>query len=119
MKQVVRNAGGHFDIIIEDGSHRVEHQLASFDFLFPTLSDHGVYVVEDTGGWVGDPGLATVNSLKALVDHIMYWPKGFRPEDSPHLDRFPRNAAIRKNKLGFRQRPIRRILPIHFAPPFW
>lgn len=93
LKQVVDRAGGHFDIIIDDGSHRVEHQLASFDQLFPTLSDHGIYAVEDTGGCVGDPGLATVNALKALVDHVMYWPKGFRPEDWPHLDGFPRDAS--------------------------
>jgi len=101
LNQVVESAGGHFDIVIDDGSHRVEHQLASFDFLFPMLSDHGIYVVEDTGGCVGDPGLATVNALKAIVDHVMYWPKGFRPEDWPHLDRFPRDASwADKNAIG-------------------
>ena len=93
LRRVVDRAGGHFDIVIDDGSHRVEHQLASFDYLFPTLSDHGIYAVEDTGGCVGDPGLATVNALKAIVDHVMYWPRAFRPEDWPHLDRFPSDAA--------------------------
>ncbi len=101
LKQVVDRAGGYFDIIIDDGSHRVEHQLASFNYLFPKLSDHGIYAVEDTGGCVGDPGLATVNALKAIVDNVMYWPKGFRPEDWPHLDRFPSHASwADKNVIG-------------------
>ncbi len=101
LARVVERAGGYFDIVIDDGSHRVEHQLASFDFLFPMLSDHGIYAVEDTGGCVGDPGLATVSALKALVDHVMYWPRGFRPEDWPHLDRFPREASwADRNVIG-------------------
>jgi hypothetical protein len=50
---------------------------------------------------VGDSGLATVNALEALVDHVMYWPKGFRPEDWPHLDQFPRDASwADKNVIG-------------------
>jgi len=101
LNRVVEGAGGFFDIVIDDGSHRVEHQLASFDQLFPALSDHGIYVVEDTGGCVGDPGLATVNALKTIVDHVMYWPRGFRPEDWPHLDRFPRDASwADRNVIG-------------------
>ncbi len=101
LRRLVDRAGGHFDIVIDDGSHRVEHQLASFDFLFPLLSDHGIYAVEDTGGCVGDSGLATVNALEALVDHVMYWPKGFRPADWPHLDRFPRDASwADRNTIG-------------------
>jgi hypothetical protein len=38
---------------------------------------------------------------KVLVDHVMYWPKGFRPEDWPHLDQFPRDASwADKNVIG-------------------
>jgi hypothetical protein len=36
--------------------------------------------------------LATVNALEVFVDHVMYWPKGFRPVmrgnnpgDTPYL----------------------------------
>ena len=79
--QVIRETGGEFDIIIDDGSHRIEHQLKSFSLFFPTLTDHGIYVVEDTGGVVGDQGLVTVNALKELIDNIMYWPKDFDPVD--------------------------------------
>jgi hypothetical protein len=92
LRHVASEAGGAFDIVIDDGSHRVEHQLVSFDTLFPLLTSHGIYVVEDTGGCVGDPGLATVRSLTRLVESVMYWPPGFRPEDWAHLTEFPREA---------------------------
>ena len=101
LRRVVDQSDGAFDIVIDDGSHRVEHQLRTFDFLFPTMSDHGIYVVEDTGGCVGDPELATVSSLMALVDSIMYWPKRFQPSDWMHLSEFPPEARwADKNVIG-------------------
>jgi hypothetical protein len=40
---------GKLDIIIDDGSHRNDHVIASFQLLFPALADDGgIYVVEDT-----------------------------------------------------------------------
>ncbi|WP_395059339.1 hypothetical protein [Polaromonas sp.] len=39
---------GPFDIVIDDGSHVFEHQIASFDTLFPRMSPTAVYIVEDT-----------------------------------------------------------------------
>ena len=53
LQKIVDEAGGVIDIVIDDGSHIVEHQLKTFDFLFPRLSTHGIYVVEDTGGEIG------------------------------------------------------------------
>jgi len=35
------------DIIIDDGSHRNEHVLRTFEILFPLLGANGIYVVED------------------------------------------------------------------------
>jgi hypothetical protein len=35
------------DIIIDDGSHRIQDQLKSFNLLFPKLKESGVYVIED------------------------------------------------------------------------
>lgn len=35
------------DIIIDDGSHTVSDQIASFNVLFDTLNDKGIYVIED------------------------------------------------------------------------
>lgn len=36
-----------FDIIIDDGSHILEHQLKSFEILFDRLKDDGIYIIED------------------------------------------------------------------------
>lgn len=98
--RVIRETGA-VDIVIDDGSHRVEHQLASFRALFPAMTDHGIYVIEDTGGCVEDFELVTVNALKRLVDSIMYWPRGFVPSQWPHLTHFPDQAEwIDKNIIG-------------------
>lgn len=39
--------GGGYDIIIDDGSHMVAHQLLSFATLFPYLKSGGIYIIED------------------------------------------------------------------------
>ncbi|TXK62284.1 class I SAM-dependent methyltransferase [Alkalisalibacterium limincola] len=44
-----------FDIVIDDGSHRMSHLIASFELLYPHVRDNGVYFVEDL--------------------HTCYWPK--------------------------------------------
>jgi hypothetical protein len=36
-----------FDFIIDDGSHLLEHQIASFNILFPRLKEQGIYFIED------------------------------------------------------------------------
>jgi hypothetical protein len=36
-----------FDIIIDDGSHEVDDQIASFKVLYPKLKKGGLYVIED------------------------------------------------------------------------
>lgn len=83
----LREIGRAPDIVIDDGSHRPEHQIATFNFLLPRLSDHGIYVVEDTGGVVDDIELRTVRRLARLVRDIFYWPN----DPAAHwttLDRF-------------------------------
>lgn len=37
-----------FDLIIDDGSHKIEDQTFSFKHLFPSLKAGGLYVIEDT-----------------------------------------------------------------------
>lgn len=46
LKDVVKEFGP-FDIVIDDGSHKQDDILASFEFLYPTVSRNGVYLVED------------------------------------------------------------------------
>lgn len=53
---VVEEMGG-VDIVLDDGSHIAPHQRASFETLWPMLSDKGIYAVEDV--------------------HTAYWPGGY------------------------------------------
>lgn len=38
----------HFDIIIDDGSHFMHHQIETFEKLFTKMNPGGIYLVEDT-----------------------------------------------------------------------
>ena len=99
LDQVARTPERPFDIVIDDGSHRVEHQVKTFEFLFPRMSSHGIYVVEDTG--LDDPDLVTVGSLQAVIDSVMYRPTGFEPSQWPHLTAFPDEAGwLDRNAIG-------------------
>ena len=40
-------AGQQFDLIIDDGSHQQEHQIAAIQQLSPLLRSGGMFVVED------------------------------------------------------------------------
>ena len=44
--ETVKNFGS-IDIIIDDGSHRLNDQLKSFNLLHPKLKASGVYIIED------------------------------------------------------------------------
>jgi hypothetical protein len=80
LSAVVAEMGG-VDIVIDDGSHRAQHQRASFDALFPELSFGGLYIAEDlhTAYWVLDfsggyrrPG-TFIEVSKSLVDGMHAW----------------------------------------------
>ena len=38
---------GPFDIIVDDGSHEMDHQILTFETLFPLLKEDGVFLCED------------------------------------------------------------------------
>jgi hypothetical protein len=66
------------DIVIDDGSHMIDHARISFDVLFPLMPSGGLYVIEDlhtsySHGWGGDipaPDGTAVGLTKDLVDMI-------------------------------------------------
>ena len=41
--------GQDFDVIVEDGSHRKDHQLTALKTLVPLLAPGGIYIAEDCG----------------------------------------------------------------------
>jgi len=66
---------GQVDVVVDDCSHMPEDQWRSLTYLFPILTEGGVYVCEDVqysyapvhGGGVRKPG-TFVERVKALVD---------------------------------------------------
>lgn len=76
LRKVVGEMGG-LDVVLDDGSHLASHQRASFDVLFPLLSEGGLYLIEDmhTAYWPGyEGGLrrrgTAIEFLKAKIDDM-------------------------------------------------
>ncbi len=44
----VRGEFGPFDVVIDDGGHEPSQQIQSFSYLYPNVTENGVYIVEDT-----------------------------------------------------------------------
>lgn len=71
---------GPFDIIVDDGGHKMNQQITSFSSLWPALSDRGLYIVEDThtsywpgfGGGHRAPG-SFIEFAKTLIDLMHSW----------------------------------------------
>ena len=49
LEETMKEFGEEFDIIIDDGSHCMDHQQISLGFLFKYLSKKGIYIIEDIG----------------------------------------------------------------------
>jgi len=73
----INDEHGPFDVIIDDGGHTMEQQIATIETLFPLLNDGGVYIVEDThtsywasfGGGLHESG-SFVEWTKPRVDDL-------------------------------------------------
>lgn len=69
---------GPFDVVLDDGSHVVKHQINSFRILFPLLKNGGIYLCEDThtSYWPSFGGKLQGNTFiefaKNLVDELHY-----------------------------------------------
>jgi hypothetical protein len=79
---------GGIDVVIDDGSHVVRHQNTSLDYLFPRLSDGGIYICEDlhTNYW-GEYGGSYrrrdtfIERMKSAVDDLNHWHHQFGTGD--------------------------------------
>jgi len=82
---------GHFDLIIDDGSHKYNHQIISFEFLFNSVKPGGFYIVEDicTSYWsdwkIGQSDNA-MDYFKRLVDDVNYYGIRMNSSDSSRGD---------------------------------
>jgi len=126
---------GPFDIVIDDGSHRCDHVITSFEVLFPHVRDGGIYVVEDlqTSYWGKYGGSSRPNTpgtsmtlLQRLTDGLNYAEFDIPNYEPTYTDvsitavTFHHNLAFiekgpnleRSNKLNPHPRPTRR-----FGPP--
>ena len=72
--------GKCFNILIDDGSHVVSHQILSFKTLWPYISKGGYYIIEDTEtsywkdskhGYV-DQDLTTIEFFKSMIDELNF-----------------------------------------------
>ena len=70
-------SNGKFDIIIDDASHRMSHQINAFESLFPFLNNNGIFVIEDvhTSYWLdfggGHKRKGTfIEYSKNLIDYL-------------------------------------------------
>ena len=79
LEDLVRVASKYqpFDIVVEDGSHRWEHQITTLKTLFPFVRPGGLYVVEDLQTNYGDfakdyRGVASAPCVKFLKRWLDY-----------------------------------------------
>lgn len=81
-----------FDLIIDDGSHRPEDQLASLEFLWPYISKGGFYVIEDLWGQVKNQHKRSIimDALKNKIDEICF-------EKVASVAFYPNIVFLRKN----------------------
>ena len=83
---------GPFDIIVDDGSHRVDHQIVSMNSLWPHLKKGGVYVCEDIhtsyftrfgGGYLKEGTF--IAYLKKKIDQMHMWWSGRLPASDTEM----------------------------------
>jgi len=79
LRSVVEEMGG-VDVILDDGSHHMDHIRTSFRFLFPKLNYGGIYMVEDlhTAYWKEyGGGYQSKNSffafISGMIDDMHQW----------------------------------------------
>jgi hypothetical protein len=76
----LRQQLGPVEVVIDDGGHRMEEQVATFEEMFPAVVDGGLYLIEDLhtsyweeyGGGYRAPG-SFIEYAKGLVDQLHAW----------------------------------------------
>jgi hypothetical protein len=79
LESVVKEMGG-IDIVLDDGSHHMKDVSSTLEYLFPSLSDGGLYMIEDMhtaywsrfGGGFGSSS-NVFRLLISVVDDMHHW----------------------------------------------
>ena len=77
--------GVDFDIIVDDGSHRPDHQQISLSFFFRRLKSGGLYFVEDLArngqgdGVMGRQACDTVKNTRSVLKHFREYGRFLEP----------------------------------------
>lgn len=85
------------DILIDDGSHRMNHQIVAFNNLWDSVSDKGLYLVEDThtsywnefGGGIRRSG-TFINFTHHLIDSMHAW---YSEQSRFKIDKFSKTIS--------------------------
>lgn len=82
---------GPFDVVIEDGGHQMGQQIATFEEIYPAMTEDGCFLIEDlhTSYWPGYQGGlhregTFIEYAKALSDQLNAWhsrTEGFEVDD--------------------------------------
>eukprot|EP01038_Epipyxis_sp_PR26KG_P007611 gene7611-10362_t len=98
LKKWVDTSGGSFDVIIDDGGHKNDQILNSFNMLWKTLNPGGYYFIEDLHvgrlDWWADPKLdyAFSDIIQLWIDQLLIG------EEDKISDHAPHAANIRKRR---------------------
>jgi hypothetical protein len=82
LSSVVAEMGG-IDIVVDDGSHHMDHIIETLRILFPKLNNAGIYFIEDLhtaywgefGGGINSKG-NFFNDIRRLIDDMHHWYHG-------------------------------------------
>jgi hypothetical protein len=113
LKAVVEEMGG-VDVVLDDGSHRMEHVRASLDCLFPLLSIGGTYMIEDLhtayfpgyGGGVDAPQ-NFFRVLGELTDDMHHWYHSKRRQHK-YLSRWVTGIHVHDSVVVLDKNPVPR-----------
>jgi hypothetical protein len=105
-----------FDIIIDDGSHIMDHQIVTLNRLFKHLNDGGIYIIEDvcTSYWSNYGGgfkkqTSFIEYVKNLIDllNAQHVPGASPPKEL--TDMFPnlKSATFYNNVVIIEKGPIK------------
>lgn len=117
-------------IVIDDGSHRADHIIFTFERLFPALLDGGVYIVEDlswhfgenAGRWRGGSPIACTDYFLELAKSCLA--KSLQGDANSAIQRYLAASIDRVTFLGaavaIGKKPVKRDMAkaLHFADTY-